>query len=133
MFKSFIVGIILFNYFLVVVVTNITTVNAVKYTHAYSAVKPYVHAPDCQQRFYLQFDCFDTCNDTEQLNTPGIPVNPYLLLSTIGLDFHFAWLEPVNCPTFNLSIQQLLPAINQAPAPGFASLIDPPQLGFNAA
>ncbi len=133
MFKSFIVGIILFNYFLVVVITNITTVNAVKYTHAYSAVKPYVHAMDCQQRFYLQFDCFDTCNDTEKLTTPVVPNNSYLLLFTIGLDFHFAWPGPVTSPTFYLAIQPLLPADNQAPAPGFTSPIDPPPLGFNAA
>ena len=131
MFKSFLVGIMLLNYCLVVVVTNIATVNAVKYTHAYSIVKPYVHAPDCQQRFYLQFDCFDTCNDTEQLNTPHPPINSYLLLSTIGLDFHFAWLLPVNGVTKSNAIK-LLPATIQVPVAGFSSLIDPPPLGFTA-
>ncbi|RDC64047.1 hypothetical protein [Adhaeribacter pallidiroseus] len=129
MFKSFLVGFLLFNYCLVVVVTNIATVNAVKYTHVYSAVKPYVHAPDCQQRFYLQFDCFDTCNNTAQLDTPTTPSSAYLLLSTIGLDFHFAWPEPAN-DLISIQSLLLLPATTQAPVAGFASLIDPPPLGF---
>lgn len=88
MFKRVAIYVMLLNYFLVVVVTNITTATAVKYTHAYSAENPYVHAPDCQERFYLQFDCFDKCNDAEQVDIPDTPVQPYLLLLASGLDFH---------------------------------------------
>jgi hypothetical protein len=89
MFKSLLAGVLLLNYLLVIVATNITTANAVKYTQAYRADKPYVHASDCQQRFYLQMDCFETCHDAEVVSAfAGLPLDAYLFLLGHGLDVH---------------------------------------------
>lgn len=126
MFKSFIVCIMLLNYFLVVVVANITTTNAIKYTHAYNAESPYMHAADCQQRFYLQFDCFDKCNDVEQVNTPATPLSQYLFLLANGLDFHNLLPFSVSNKNYIVSIQLIFPGQNLSVTPGFASVDFPP-------
>jgi hypothetical protein len=50
----------------------------------------YLHSADCQQRYYLQLDCFDHCNG-EQYATrkPGASETPLHFLSTLkGLDVH---------------------------------------------
>lgn len=90
MFKRVFIWLLLGNYLLVVGATNVMTAHAVKYTQTYSAEKPYVHAADCQQRFYLQFDCFDKCNDTVLADAPaGHPHDQTGLLLANGLDFHY--------------------------------------------
>ncbi|QMU30006.1 hypothetical protein [Adhaeribacter radiodurans] len=106
MFKTLTVYCMLVSYFLVVLVTNITTVNAVKYTQAYNVGEPYVHAPDCQQRYYLQFDCFEQCNNPELSNASDIPVNQYLYLLANGPDLHhlvtLVWTDACYLSTVNL-------------------------------
>lgn len=50
----------------------------------------YLHSADCQQRHYLQLDCFDHCNG-EQYATrkPDFSKTPLHFLSTLkGLDVH---------------------------------------------
>jgi hypothetical protein len=90
MMKTLLVGTLLLNYLLVVMATNVPTVNAVKYSHAYSAENPYLHAHDCQTRFYLQFDCLDKCNDTEIAQQTAHPLAQHALSLVNGLDYHYA-------------------------------------------
>ncbi len=126
MFKIVAVYVMLLNYFLVVVVTNITTANAVKYTHSYSAESPYVHAPDCQQRYYLQFDCFDTCNDEKQIDTPVTPLHQYLLLLASGLDFHQITSGLVNNQHLFYPVILFTSVSHFAAIPGFVAVPCPP-------
>ncbi len=128
MYKTFTVCMVLLNYLLVVVVTNITTANALKYTPSFTAGKPYVHSPDCQQKNYLQLDCFEACHDTEQVAIPETPVNPYLFLLANGLDFH------QNLPgqfTYGHSFffrSSTFPHPHFFISPGFTAIFAPPPL-----
>lgn len=126
MFKTFAVYCMLVSYFLVVLITNITTVNAVKYTQSYSTGKPYVHAPDCQQRYYLQFDCFEQCNNPELSDTPVSPQNQYLYLLANGPDLHYLvplmWTDTHYWATVNLNFPHQKVILTS----GFASIDCPP-------
>ena len=127
MFKTVLVGVLLLNYLLVVVATNITTANAVKYTRAYSAEKPYVHAPDCQQRFYLQFDCFEKCNHPAELNAfDGLPLDTYVFLLAHGLDFHQLVPVGVNDHYSFYSVFFFSPVSPPSVNPGFTTVPSPP-------
>lgn len=126
-FRTLLVGVLLLNYFLVIVATNTTTANAVKYTHAYSAEQPYAHAPDCQQRFYLQFDCFEQCNHAAEVNAfAGLPLDDSIFLQAHGLDFH--QLVPVGVIDHYsfYAVYSFFPVSPPAVTSGFAAVLNPP-------
>lgn len=127
MFKSFLVGLLLLNYLLVIVATNITTANAIKYTPAYSAEKPYVHAPDCQQRFYLQMDCFEQCHHPAAVSAfAGLPLDAYIFLLAHGLDFHQITPSVVSYLPASYKVLRFAPVCNPALLAGFTVVPCPP-------
>ncbi|PSR56374.1 hypothetical protein AHMF7605_24185 [Adhaeribacter arboris] len=126
MFKTVTVYCMLVSYFLVVLVTNITTVNAVKYTHTYSAGKPYVHAPDCQQRYYLQFDCFEQCNNPVLSDAPDTPVNQYFYLLANGPDLHYLVPLVFTNVRYRVTVKMNFSRPKVFLTPGFAAIYCPP-------
>lgn len=90
MLKNVMIWVSLSCYFLVALATNVMNGQAAKHTILLSSKAHYVHAVDCQARYYLQFDCFDQCNNDSLSETHAeIPQNQAFLLRLIGFDFHY--------------------------------------------
>ncbi|MBD2714465.1 hypothetical protein KBK19_05420 [Microvirga sp. STR05] len=85
MLRSALIWLLLLNYLLVVGAGLVGRPEPVP-----QRATAYVHSADCQQKHYLQIDCFDHCNG-EQYATrkPGASETPLHFLSTLkGLDVH---------------------------------------------
>ncbi len=67
----------------------------------FSAVHPYVHSKECQQRNYLRLDCFERCNGDQAEVQRKLPAGTGLhyLAQLKGLDVHCAALPLVVLPT----------------------------------
>lgn len=122
------VWLMLMNYVLVVAATNVMATNVAKYTATAGPAKPYVHAPDCQVRFYLQYDCFEKCHG-EEISASGssLPLSPYMFLQASGLDFHHQ-ARTLTLHSAKVCTKELLPLLfaKVSDCPGFIAIPYPP-------
>ncbi len=106
MLKNVMIWVSLSCYFLVALATNVMNGQTARQAYQISSKTHYVHAADCQARNYLQFDCFDKCNNTALSEKhPEIPQNQPFLSRLIGFDFHYYTLvviTPANTTTNQL-------------------------------
>lgn len=57
----------------------------------FSAARPYVHRPNCQQHNYLRLDCFERCNGAQAARAkPPTGTGLHFLAQLKGLDVHCA-------------------------------------------
>lgn len=96
MLKNIMIWVSLSCYFLVALATNVMNGQAAKHTILIASKTPYVHAADCQARNYLQFDCFEKCNNDSVSETHAeTPQNQAFLFRLIGFDFHYYTLAVI--------------------------------------
>ncbi|ALJ00189.1 hypothetical protein [Rufibacter tibetensis] len=85
MLQNVMVWVSLSCYFLVALATNAMNGQTAKQM----VNSPYVHSADCHAKYYLQFDCFDKCNNAAiSEKHPQTPQDQPFLSHLIGFDFH---------------------------------------------
>ncbi len=128
MLRSVLIWLLLLNYLLVVGAGLVGRVEPAP-QHA----TDYIHSADCQQRHYLQIDCFDHCNGEQYaVRKPGTHEAPLHFLSTLkGVDLHCLNTEgPAAATVFIPAPKPQAPRLRPAAPAGFGQqLYAPPRHG----